>query len=301
MYFDVPRRITGHRGSGANHVVQREIENTAVSCRLALAHGADSVEIDVQVSGDDKLVVYHYARTPDGLRVAEQPLNQLQALGIETLAELTTALPSHSNGMQVGLNLELKTGYDRNELKLDHRVADALTELLPTLTARYAVLLSSFDPIVLGRYRVLRDTGTATALPFSYVCAHPHRRDRTLPVTVSDGIIEASKLGADAVHLNAGQLGLGPPETDPQLTELGQNWAPQERIAAAVAAARDAGLALNVWCPEPEDAAILLRAGVDGVCVNWVPETVSRTAELLAGAEPTADAIPVQAATPRTE
>lgn len=265
MYFDVPHRITGHRGSGANRTLTRAVENTAASCLLAIEHGADSVELDAQVSGDGALVVYHDARTPDGERTTEQPYSQLRRHGIELLSDVMAQLPTTTDdGVAVGVNIEIKTGYDLGETELDHRVTDTVATSLGSLTARHPILLSSFDPAVLLRLRYLRGHGTVD-VPLSLITEHPAARDGVSTVTAWDAIADAMALGAASVHLNVSQLSLG-------LDTAGLAGAPTPD--AAIDAARIAGLLLNVWCPEPADAALLLRAGVDGVCVNLVPETV---------------------------
>ena len=46
--------IVAHRGDSANAP-----ENTLASFRLALANGADGIELDVMFSADQKLVVIH--------------------------------------------------------------------------------------------------------------------------------------------------------------------------------------------------------------------------------------------------
>ncbi len=277
----MPRRITGHRGSGANYLVARARENTAESCLLALAHGADSVEVDVQLSSDGELVVYHDARTSDGLRVTEQLYRQLSAHGIEHVADLMAQLPRVNGTRPVGVNLELKTGHDSNESELDRRVIDAVVAELPVLTSRNPVFLSSFDPAIVRRYQFLREHEPAILPPMGLISMHPHGRYPERTFTGARVIDTARQLGADAVVLNSGQLGLVPTETDLRSVDAsgvgsaGTGRTSSAQIATVLTAVREAGLQLNVWCPKPTDAALLLRAGVQGVCVNWVPETVS--------------------------
>jgi len=276
MYFDVPQRITGHRGSGANYLVTRAPENTVQSCLLALSHGADSVELDTQLSSDGELVVCHDVRTRDGLRVTEQPYRQLKAHGIGRLADLMAQLPRMNGTRPVGVTLELKTGYDRDEPELDQRVIDAVVTRLPTLTSRNPVFLSSFDPAVVGRYQFLRQHVSGVSPPMGLISKHPQHRYPTKTFSAAAVIETAQRLGADAVVLNSGQVGLVPTEGD-LLTVMSADVdrTPRAQLNAVISAVRAADLKLNVWCPRPVDAALLLRAGVDGVCVNWVPETVA--------------------------
>lgn len=255
MLLGTSGRITGHRGLGANRVVLRERENTARACLRALEAGADSVEIDIQLSSDDELVVYHDARTLHGARIGEQPYEALRAHGIERLEDLLAALPAEANGKSVGVNLEIKTGYDLHETNLDYRAVEAVAAGLPRWSDKHDIVVSCFDPVAVKRLVALRDT--APNVPIGYLTENPHTRDGA-PVTVADAIKTATALGCDTLHLNDKLLVL-----------------PEPRLREAVAQVHEAGLLLLVWCPPPEHAVELLEAGADAVCVNWVPETVA--------------------------
>ena len=117
------RLVVGHRGASASAP-----ENTLASFRLAVAQGADALELDVHLTGDGVPVVIHdpdLARTCDRAGgVAALPLAEVQAadagarftpdggrsfpfrgtgVRVPTLAEVLAALPS------VPLLVELKT------------------------------------------------------------------------------------------------------------------------------------------------------------------------------------------------
>lgn len=88
------RLVIGHRGAAAHAP-----ENTIPSFRLALAQGADALELDVRASGDGVPVVIH---DPDTGRIAGERLvvarataARLEALGagIPTLDEVLESLP----------------------------------------------------------------------------------------------------------------------------------------------------------------------------------------------------------------
>lgn len=49
----------GHRGCGTNFYQSTMLENTPRCCRKALNQGADMIEIDVQLSKDDTIIVMH--------------------------------------------------------------------------------------------------------------------------------------------------------------------------------------------------------------------------------------------------
>lgn len=69
-------KIIGHRGAAG-----LALENSRASLLAALTAGVDMIELDAQLTADDKLVVMHYPKTG---RVARQDV----AIGSKTLAEL---------------------------------------------------------------------------------------------------------------------------------------------------------------------------------------------------------------------
>lgn len=154
--LDLPERpwLVGHRGV-------REVapENTAASVREAVEQGADMVEIDLQLTRDGQLVVYHDQWIGDSRkedrRIGVLTLEQVKrcrpvwshagrgrAYEVATLAEVLEATPEG-----LPLNLEIKrygTGRDPSELAgaLGRAIAD-----------RDQVLVSSFDGAVLVAVR----------------------------------------------------------------------------------------------------------------------------------------------------
>ena len=72
-------QVWAHRGASGHAP-----ENTVPAFELAIAHGADGVEFDVQLSSDGVMVVIHdeqLERTTDGTgRVVEHTFAQLQVL-----------------------------------------------------------------------------------------------------------------------------------------------------------------------------------------------------------------------------
>src|SRR5512140_136192 len=149
MLFDLPRPVVfGHRGARAHAP-----ENTMASFELALAQGADAIELDARLTADERVVVIHdrmVNRTTNGVgRVAGLTLAQIRALDagsffsekyrgekIPQLEEVFDAL-----GKQTFINLEFK---DHEEL------ADRLVERVCKLVARCGmqdrILFSSFAP-----------------------------------------------------------------------------------------------------------------------------------------------------------
>ena len=126
--------VLAHRGAS-----RAAAENTPEAFRLALALGADGVELDTRRAARGELVVFHdpeLAGVPLR-RVVEPPLPGLAA-----------ALDASAGGL---VNVELKTDGD-----VPAGVAAALCGLLRRRGGRDRVLASSFDPAALRTVRALR-------------------------------------------------------------------------------------------------------------------------------------------------
>jgi glycerophosphoryl diester phosphodiesterase len=126
--------VLAHRGAS-----RAATENTPEAFRLALALGADGVELDTRRAARGDLVVHHdpeLAGTPVR-RLVEPPLPGLAA-----------ALDAGTGGI---VNVELKTDGD-----VPGGVAAAFCGFLRRRGRRDHVLASSFDPVALRTVRVLR-------------------------------------------------------------------------------------------------------------------------------------------------
>ena len=133
--------VLAHRGAS-----RAATENTPEAFRLALALGADGVELDTRRTARGDLVVHHdpgLAGTPVR-RLVDPPLPGLAA-----------ALDASAGGI---VNVELKTDGDA-----PGGVAGAFCGLLQRRSGRDRVLASSFDPVALRVVRALRP-GVPTAL-----------------------------------------------------------------------------------------------------------------------------------------
>lgn len=156
MLAQFPRpTIFAHRGASAHAP-----ENTLSAFELAIEHGADAIEFDVQLSADDQVVVIHDStveRTTNGSGKVRQltlaALKQLDAgayfdstfLGerIPTLDEVFDAV-----GNRILMNIELKPEFSSRYL-LPEKVAQAIRR--HHMQAR--VLFSSFDPLILRQMK----------------------------------------------------------------------------------------------------------------------------------------------------
>ncbi len=227
--------VLAHRGASADAP-----ENTLAAFRLALAQGADGVELDVWRCGTGEVVVHHdldlrrTARVP--LRVTDVPLEDLRRLDVGAwrderfhgervplLAEVLEALPG------AVVNVELKS-----TRRPDLGLPGAVARVIRAARAEDRCLLSSFHPALLAVARVV-----APAL----------RR----------GTLFADERGW-RLRERVGRWAGAPSAVHPQASLVD---------AARVRAWRARGLAVNVWtvddAPELER---LARLGVSAVITN---------------------------------
>ncbi len=187
-------RILGHRGASSDAP-----ENTLAAFQLALAQGADGVELDARLCRTGEVVVFHDERL-DRLagtagRVADTPWSTLSRLEVR-------AGPSGSRPGRIPLLSEVlevlpRTAFINVELKCEDwagtAVADAAGALLDA-GHRDHVVVSSFDPRCLLRLAL----------------AHPRlRRGLLLDPDRSQLLQRAVTLrlvGRDAVHPEASHL-----------------------------------------------------------------------------------------------
>lgn len=156
-------RVFAHRGS------HRSLpENTHAAFARAIDEGADGVELDVRTCASGEVVVAHDADllrlAADPLHVALVPYGRLARAdlgGGERVPKLDAVL-DQVIGAGLEVNVEVK-----GDVPDRRAVARAVAALLARRRAdeRDAILLSSFDPIVLAVLRV-RARGVRTALLF---------------------------------------------------------------------------------------------------------------------------------------
>lgn len=158
MFEELPRpTIFAHRGASAHAP-----ENTLAAFELALRQNADAIELDVMLCGDDQMVVFHdesLERTTDGSGlVRELPLAALKELDaggffdarfcgekIPTLEEVFETV-----GSKLFINIEIKNyASPRDDLP------DKVAELVSKYNLEKRVIVSSFNPFALKRFRRL--------------------------------------------------------------------------------------------------------------------------------------------------
>jgi glycerophosphoryl diester phosphodiesterase len=234
-----PPRVFGHRGvrrlDGAPPP-----ENTLAAFEIAAQEGAHAIECDVRRCASGELVVFHdptLSRMTGGLDerpVAAASLDELRRLelagavdgacGVPTLAEVL----AFARERRIGVNVEMKhDAPDRAAVVL------ATARLLRAWDDKHAVLVSSFDPLMLAAF------GRACPGVPRAILLHRTRYYRPAAAV-------APSLGADAVHLER------------TLTS-----------PALVARLRARGVLVNVWTVNhPGEARDLAELGVDGIITD---------------------------------
>lgn len=219
--------VIAHRGASAIAP-----EGTRAAIRAAIRSGADAIELDVQLTREGRLVVFH----DDRLERTTEGRGRLAAMTYAVLARLDAGSWFHPRftGERILLAEEALRLIPRRvpvnlELKRTRRPAMLVSRVLSLLqraARRHRVILSSFDPALLRR---LSGRGLALAL----ICRHDPER----------AMAQALRLGCRAWH-----------PTRALVT--------RRRIQRAHAA----GLAVHIWTVnDPREARRLARWKVDGL------------------------------------
>lgn len=153
--------VFGHRGAKAYAP-----QNTLPAFDLALQQGADGVELDVQLTSDGELVVFHDFEVDaltDGMGLLSGfTLAELKALDagvrfssdyagvrVPTLGEVFAQF-----GTRFVYNVEIKTLPDGNPTDIETKVAGAIAQF----DLQEQVIVSSFNPLALLRFREVMPT-----------------------------------------------------------------------------------------------------------------------------------------------
>jgi len=234
--------VLGHRGASGDAP-----ENTLAAFRLALAQGADGVELDVWRCATGELAVIHDEDTRrvagPVLRVPATPWRDLRSLDVgawkgarfagERILRLEEALEAMPGAV---VNVELKTARGESAAAL----ARAAAEAIRTARAGERVVVSSFDWRALSAFRAAAPS-VALGLLFD--------RKAAWPVRVAVGV---ALLRPAAVHPH-------------------RALASEARMRAWAAR----GLDVNVWTvDEPEEVRRLASLGASAVITNWPARAV---------------------------
>jgi glycerophosphoryl diester phosphodiesterase len=253
MIFDTRPTIVGHRGFGSGESGGCR-ENTIDSYLAAVSHGLSWIELDVQRSLDDQLVIRHDPVTPDGDFLVTRTAEQLASYGILRFEDVMAALPTG-----VAVNIDAKTVIEDAIDPPHRRTAALVAEALREHQERRRLFVSSFDPGLLMTLQDRKDTIARVSLGLITWLNFPSRH----------GIAAAANMGLDAICVHTGTFGLR--REQPRPTD--------HAAEHVIDTAHRAGLEVLAWVPDPADAVRLARAGADALCVDDVPGVVAALAE----------------------
>ncbi|WP_437669705.1 glycerophosphodiester phosphodiesterase [Sorangium sp. So ce131] len=224
--------IFGHRGVRGEDAPP---ENTLASFEEAAAQGADAIELDVRVCGSGEVVALHdpdlarVTRGADTRAAASLSWDELRRvdLGGERVPQLAEVL-AFARARRLAVNVEMKRDVpDRAAVVL------ATARLLRAWDPRHAVLVSSFDPVMLASFKVMAP-GVPRAL-----------------------LVHRSRYHDAAVRLT--------PALAPFAAHIERTIASPERIALL----KRQGRVVNVWTVnDPREARDLAALGVDGLITD---------------------------------
>jgi glycerophosphoryl diester phosphodiesterase len=233
------------------------VENTIASLLAAVQAGTSWVEIDVQRTADDELVLRHDPVTVEGDFVIEQTAD---SCGLPRLGDIFDALPT-----SVAVDVDVKTILEDAVDTPGRRTGALLLPLLKAEARRRQLLVTSFDPAVL-----LHLKENLPGVPLGLLT--------WLGFPIWHGLAAAAGLGLQAVGLHTGSFRFGPADTELGPGADAAATAPRKRhrpVEHSVEVAHQAGLEVLAWCPKPEDAPGYVRAGVDALVVDDVPGTLT--------------------------
>ncbi len=142
--------VVGHRGGRGP---DWPTENTMAAFERAAREGADALELDVRLCATGEVVVFHdpdLKRMSGGADLREVRDVPYVELATNHRAPLLRDVLAFCNDRRIGLNVEVK--YDLVDRKALVRAVARALDGCP----RAEVLVSSFDPRILARLRVMR-------------------------------------------------------------------------------------------------------------------------------------------------
>lgn len=253
-----PVTIIAHRGASGHAP-----ENTLAAFQRAVEMGADIVELDLQLTADGRLVVLHddtVDRTTNGRgSVLDLSLAEIKALDAGYgFAVAAGEFPFRGAGLTVPTLEEVLEAFPTAALNLEMKapagppIADALAAVLRRYRAEDRVLVASFNPEILRRFRELMP-GVPTSLAENeartFYLLHRVFLDRWYR---SPGVALQVPEWSGAIHVVTPSF---------------------------IAAARRLGLKVHVWTVnDPGDMRRLVDLGVDGI-ITAFPDRLAAVLE----------------------
>jgi glycerophosphoryl diester phosphodiesterase len=233
--------LVGHRGMGKG-VVDGHRENTVESFCAAVDAGLDWLEVDVQRTSDDSLVVAHDAALPDGSLLAELSTEGAVGRGAVSLEVLLDSLPA-----SVGVVFDVKSSLVDARRSASSTTAALLAQACAQSLGERPALTLSFDPAALTHMReALPDMALGLLTWFRFPIGH--------------AVAAAAHLDVQVLAVHAGSL----------WKNAATGRADVPALETVVESVHAADRQLLVWCPSVRRARALAAAGVDAMVVDDV-------------------------------
>ncbi len=233
--------VFGHRGASAHAG-----DNTIEAFEIAVAHGADGVELDVRFTADGAVMLNHDADVGEmgPLIYHDQATIRDKHPEIPTLDEALDALGD------LVINVEIKNSPMDADYDPTHEMAAVVARWVTQHDLHDRVVVSSFNPDTVAAARLADDTlRTAQLVDVGF--------------DLAKGVAEIAAAGHSWIA--------------PHVSDV------VPEAARLVTTARAAGLGIIVWtADDPADIAILAAAGVDGIISN----DPGATLRVIAAADP---------------
>ena len=191
--------IIAHRGASAYYP-----ENTNPSFEAAIAMGADMVELDVQLTSDKEVVVFHdekISRCTDGKgKISDYTLASLKRLDAGSWFDKkfkNTRIPTLSEVLdicknRIAVNIEIKT--EAVSRMFFGGIEEKCLKIVEHSGMREHVIFSSFDPRAIMHLKQIDNTAAVAVL------FEKKHYGSKLPAEVMDSV------GADAFNCSASEL-----------------------------------------------------------------------------------------------
>lgn len=238
--------IMGHRGDPG-----QAPENTMQSLKAALEVGVDLLESDVRMTRDEELILFHDddmdRTTGESGPVGERTLEELRQMDFgKMFTHDGVTYPFRNKGMTVLTLREAFEEFQDVKFNLDIKDLDArtpiqLADMIDEYDRRSSVIVASFKPIQMKRFREI--------MPDAITSAHPGE----VRSFVIGSKFRAIELFARNIRYQAFQVPIkyGP------LTVVNKRFIEQ---------AHTRGIAVHVWTiNEREEIEWLIELGVDGI------------------------------------
>lgn len=238
--------LIGHRGMGKG-LVDGHRGNTIESFLAALDAGVRWVEVDVQRTADNQLVVSHNPDLPDGTLLAEVTAAQAARQGPVRVTELLDALPPDA-----GVVFDVKSSLHDAALPESATTAALLARTCARELGDRPALACSFDPAALSH---MREVMPGLALGLLTWVRFP----------VAHAVAAAAHLDVQVLAVHVGSL----------WRNASSEWADTPSVERVLAHVHETRRQMLVWCPSERRARALARVGVDAMVVDDVPRHVA--------------------------